>query len=129
MKFKKIDDDNFLLYAIKHYDNPSCKGLTEFYDDLSRIVYLKRLFKKYKTNGDLKERLILNHIITFYNVFGIECATRILFTKIDVEFHSILKTFLIYLEYIRPDKDYAEWELKLISIPLDEQIVSKLRGI
>ena len=129
MKFKKIDDDNFLLYAIKHYDNPSCKGLTEFYDDLSRIVYLKRLFKKYKTNGDLKERLILNHIITFYNVFGIECATRILFSKIDVEFHSILKTFLIYLEYIRPDKDYTEWELKLISIPLDEQIVSKLRDI
>lgn len=129
MKFKRLDEDNFIMFAVKHYDNPDCKNLEEFYEDLSTIIYLKRLFKKYEMNGEIKEQLILNHIITFYNLFGIEASTRILFQKIDKQYYPILKTFLIYLNYIRPDKKYEEWELDLIPIPLDLKIVEKLRGI
>jgi hypothetical protein len=127
MKFTKIDDSNFMMYAIKHYDNPQCKNMEEFYEDLSRIIYIKRLFNKYLNTGDLKEQLILNHIITFYNVFGIEAATRILFMKIDSKYYSLLKTFILYLNYIKPDHDYKEWGLELIPIPLELNIVSKLR--
>ncbi len=127
MKFTKIDDSNFMMYAIKHYDNPQCKNMEEFYEDLSRIIYIKRLFNKYLNTGDLKEQLILNHIITFYNVFGIEAATRILFTKIDIKYFSLLKTFILYLNYIKPDHDYKEWGLELISIPLEINVVGKLR--
>jgi len=127
MKFTKIDDSNFMMYAIKHYDNPQCKNMEEFYEDLSRIIYIKRLFNKYLNTGDLKEQLILNHIITFYNVFGIEAATRILFTKIDVKYFSLLKTFILYLNYIKPDHDYKEWGLELISVPLEINVVGKLR--
>lgn len=127
MKFTKIDDSNFMMYAIKHYDNPQCKNMEEFYEDLSRIIYIKRLFNKYLNTGDLKEQLILNHIITFYNVFGIEAATRILFMKIDIKYYSLLKTFILYLNYIKPNHDYKEWELDLISIPLELNVASKLR--
>ena len=129
MKFKKLDNDNFLLYAIQHYDNPTCTGMEEFYEDLSIIIYLKRLFRKYRTGGEIKERLALNHIITFYNVFGIEAATRILFEKIEKEDHSLLKTFLVYLSYIHPNKTYSEWELDISPIPLDTKIVEILRKL
>ena len=127
MKFTKIDDTNFIMYAIKHYDNPQCKDMEEFYEDLSRIIYIKRLFNKYLNNGELKDQLILNHIITFYNVFGLEAATRILFTKIEQKYHNILKTFIIYLNYIKPDHSYKEWGLDLTLIPLEQNIVDKLR--
>lgn len=127
MKFTKIDDSNFMMYAIKHYDNPQCKNMEEFYEDLSRIIYIKRLFNKYLNTGDLKEQLILNHIITFYNVFGIEAATRILFMKIDIKYYSLLKTFILYINYIKPNHDYKEWELDLISIPLELNVASTLR--
>ena len=65
-----LTEDNFVLYAMKHYDNPHCKGLAEFQDDLKRFSYLKRLFKKYKAGSGLKERLIMNHIIVITNLFG-----------------------------------------------------------
>jgi len=71
MDVHKINDDNFLMYAMKHYDNPQCKNIEEFHEDMNRIKYLKRLFRKYKTSGVLRERLILNHLIIFTNVFGI----------------------------------------------------------
>lgn len=129
MKFSKIDDGNFIMYAMKHYDNPQCKNIDEFYEDLSRIIYIKRLLNKFITTGDLKEQLILNHIITFYNVFGIEAATRILFSKIEPKFYKYLKSFLIYLQYIKPDKDYKEWGLDMISIPLDQAVVNSLRKL
>lgn len=127
--FKDLNDDNFDLYAIKHYDNPQCKGKKEYEEDLQRIVYLKRLFRRYHKSQILKERLILNHIIILYNIFGIEAATRILFFKIDPDLHSILKTFLIYLYYIDPEKNYLEWHLDLTRIPLDSGIIKKLRSV
>jgi hypothetical protein len=129
MKFKKLDDDNFLLYAIKHYDNPQCVNIEEFYQDLSALIYLKRLFKKYKKTGKIREQLALNHTILIYNVFGIEAATRILFWKIDTEYHTYLKTILIFLNYIKENHNYTEWGLEINSIPLDTNLVDVLRRI
>lgn len=92
-------DDNFLIYAMKAYDKPNCI-MSEFEEDLKRIKYIKRLIRRYRLTGELKERLILNHIIILANVFGIESAVRMLFFKIDREDYDILKTFLVFLNYM-----------------------------
>lgn len=92
-------DDNFLMYAMKAYDKPSCI-MSEFEEDLKRIKYVKRLVRRYRLTGELKERLILNHIIVLGNVFGIEAAVRMLFYKFDEEDYDILKTFLVFLNYM-----------------------------
>jgi hypothetical protein len=94
--FEDLSDNNFLLYAAKAYDKPHVFQ-SEFEDDLKKIKYLKRLFRKYRLTGDLKERLILNHIIVLSNVFGAEPATRILFFKTDEKEYAVLKTFLLFL--------------------------------
>tara|TARA_R110000824_G_scaffold2169_2_gene10229 strand:+ start:2554 stop:2928 length:375 start_codon:yes stop_codon:yes gene_type:complete len=121
----KLEDNTFMMFAMKHYDNPQCMGMEEFQSDLNRIKYIKRLFRKYKKNGVLRERLILNHIIIFYNVFGVEAGTRILFYKIEEEMHSLLKTFLVFLNYA-PD---TIPELDLVSIPLNSDVINRLREI
>jgi hypothetical protein len=100
--FDDLNDDNFLMYAVKAYNSPHCI-MSEFEGDLKRTKYLKRLFRRYKVTKTLKERLILNHLILLYNVFGVEPATRILFFRIDEQDHDVLKTFLIYLNYM-PDR-------------------------
>ena len=100
--FDDLNDDNFLMYAVKAYNSPHCI-MSEFEGDLKRTKYLKRLFRRYKVTKTLKERLILNHIILLYNVFGAEPATRILFFRIDEQDYDVLKTFLIYLNYM-PDR-------------------------
>jgi len=102
MHTEKLDETNFLLYAAKHYDNPSCFDTLEFYEDLNRFKYIKRLFSRYEESGELKERLILNHIIIIYNLFGVEAATRLLFFKLKGFYHC-LKPFLVMLNYL-PDK-------------------------
>lgn len=94
-----LNDDNFLIYAMKAYDRPNVIQ-SEFEEDLNRIKYVKRLIKRYRINGDLKERLILNHIIILGNVFGVEATVRMLFFKLDKEDYTILKTFLLYLDYM-----------------------------
>lgn len=99
--YHDLNDDNFLLYAVKNYESPHYI-MSEFESDLKRVKYIKRLFKKYKITGSIKDRLILNHLILLYNVFGTDAATRMLFFKIDKEYYHILKTFLIYLNYM-PD--------------------------
>lgn len=96
----RLNSDNFILYAMKMYNSSSSTGLSEFYEDINRIKYVKRLLIKYKKNHDLKERLILNHIIILQNVFGAEACTRILFYKLHKDLHSYLKSFLNYLQYI-----------------------------
>lgn len=103
--FDNLNDDNFMIYAVKSYTSPHCI-MSEFEGDLKRTKYLKKLFRRYKATKELKERLILNHLILLYNVFDVECATRILFFKIDERDYDILKTFLIYLNYM-PDKIYG----------------------
>ena len=124
MKFDMITEENYMLFAMKVYENPQCKSVQEFHEDMNRIKYLKRLFKKYKSTGVLRERLILNHIIILYNVFGIESATRILFARLDKELHPILKTFLVFL-HMFPDNIP---ETDLVSIPLDKRITDRLRN-
>jgi len=96
-----LNDENFMLYAMKCYDSPNAI-MSEFEEDLKRIKYVKRLIKRYKTTGELKERLILNHIIILSNVFGTRNAVRMLFFRLDDQDYSILKTFLIFLGYM-PD--------------------------
>lgn len=97
--FDDLNDDNFLMFAMKAYDSPNCI-MSEFEEDLKRIKYVKRLIKRYKTTGELKERLILNHLIILSNVFGTKNSVRMLFYKIDEEDYDILKTFLLFLEYM-----------------------------
>jgi len=94
--FDDLNEDNFMMYAMKCYEAPHCV-MSEFEGDIKRTKYLKRLFRKYKVTKSLKERLILNHIILLNNVFGPEVTARILFYRIDERDYDILKTFLCYL--------------------------------
>ena len=129
MRFDDLNEKNFLLFAMKEYDNPQCVEVEEFNDDLRRIKYIKRLFNQYHTENILKERLILNHIIVFYNVFSVQAATRILFYKIDEEFWPMLKTFLLYLSYMPEDKieSIMGKEIRVTDIPMDQGIIDRLR--
>lgn len=97
-----------MMFAMKNYDNPQADGEEEFQDDLKRFKYLKRLLKKYHEGGELKERLILNHIIVLTNVFGVEASSTLLLFKIEREFWSELKTFMVYLHMIREDEPAFE---------------------
>lgn len=98
---ENLNDDNFLMYAMKSYDKPNCI-MSEFEEDLKRIKYVKRLINRYKTYGgfELKERLILNHIIVLSNVFGVESTVKMLFFRIEKEHYNILKTFLLFLNFM-----------------------------
>jgi hypothetical protein len=96
---ENLCDDNFLMFAMKAYDKPNCI-ISEFEEDLKRIKYIKRLIKRYKLTGDLKERLILNHIIVLSNVFGVEATVKMLFFRVNQEHYNILKTFLLFLNFM-----------------------------
>lgn len=126
----RLTEKNVIMYAMKYYDNPQCVDIDEFYDDIKRINYIRRLFVRYKNTGELKERLILNHLIILFNVFPIEVATNLLFFKIESDYWTSLKTFLIYLNYM-PDKlTFLEnCEILTTDIPLDSNIISILRSI
>ena len=130
MIFDDLNDDNFLMYAMREYSNIQCTDVEEFYDDLKKIKYIKRLFNIYKNNGQLKERLILNHLIIFYNVFSVEAGTRILFYKIEETFWPMLKTFLIFLDRMPERIESIKGStLNASDIKLDEGIVTRLRSI
>lgn len=124
----KLNDENFVIFAAKYYDNPQCFSTEEFYEDLNRFKYLKRLLGKYRDTGELKERLILNHIIIIYNVFG-QAATKMLFMKLK-EYRSSLKPFIVLLGFL-PDKitGIDENIFYTADVPLDQVIVSALRKI
>ena len=100
--FKEITKDNWLLFAQHHYDNPTLQKEQEFYDDIKRFKYLKRLFRKYKTTKNIKIRLVLNHVIVLANVFGVEAACILLLYKVEKIYWSYLKSVLIYLDYLYP---------------------------
>ena len=130
MIFDDLNDDNFLMYAMKEYNDIQCTDIEEFYDDLKKIKYIKRLFNIYKNNGQLKERLILNHLIVFYNVFPVQTGTRILFYKIEKDFWPILKTFLIFLDRMPEKIDSIRGEIiRASDIQLDDGVVTRLRTI
>ena len=102
--YEKITSDNVIMFAIKHYDNPQCEGEREFYDDMKRFKYIKRLLRKHKDTGILKERLLLNHIIVLNNLFGAEACVTLLLFKIQREYWETLKSFLLFLNMIREDE-------------------------
>ena len=124
-----LTEDNFQLFAMKFYENPHCTDLLEFHDDLKRIRYIKRLFKKYKQTGELKERLIINHLIVLYNMFENRAMTRMLLLKLD-DYHDCLKPFLILLNYWTVDVGLIN-NKKIIDaeISLDSNVVKVLRNI
>lgn len=131
MQEEILSEVNFLLYVAKHYDNPQCFDTQEFYDDLKRIKYIKRLFNKYNESGDLKERLILNHIIVLCNVFGPYHAPRILFFKLH-DFHSQLKPFLEILSCMPKEINnigFPPYNIKGADIVSDQNIEDILKGI
>ena len=127
--FDNLNDDNILLYAAKVYNKPNAV-MSEFEDDLSRILYIKRLLKKYYSTGVLKERLVINHIIVLYNVFGIEAATRLLFMRLDDKDYTVIKPFLIFLNFL-PEVVYGIYGKNILtsSISLDEETVKCLRKL
>jgi len=129
MVFDDLNEKNFLLYAMKEYNNPQCTEIEEFNDDLKKIKYIKRLLNQYISEGVLKERLILNHIIIFYNVFPPAAATRILFFKIEEKFWSILKPFLFYLKLMPEDKieSIMGREIRTNEILMDQGVIDSLR--
>lgn len=129
MPIDDLNEANALIYAAKHYDNPHFFDTVEFYEDLSRFKYLKKLFGRYEESGDLNERLVLNHLIVIYNVFGVEAATKLLFLKMD-NYGSYLKPFLLLLNFL-PDVIYNVEGRNIITseIVMDQNIVEKLRQI
>jgi hypothetical protein len=127
--FEDLTDENFQLFAMKCYENPHCTDLLEFHDDLKRIRYIKRLFKKYRETGELKERLILNHMLILYNMFEARGMTRILFLKLE-ENLDYLKPFLMFLNYYPIELGLIKGKRVLDNeIPLDDGIIKILRKI
>jgi hypothetical protein len=106
MIFNELNEDNFLLFAIKHYENPQAVTREDFDKDLNHFKYIKRLLKRYKKTNELKTHLVLNHFIILYNIFG-EAATPMFFYKLEPELWSAIKTFIMFLgrlpEYPKSD--------------------------
>lgn len=128
---EKLDETNFVLYAAKHYDNPECFETLEFYDDVAKIKYVKRLFNKYIESGELRERLILNHLIVLFNVFGAVPAQRLLFFKLK-DHYVFLKTFLTFLNLcpkVVENIGLKGEDIDVDKIPVDFEIMSRLRKL
>ena len=123
---KQLNEDNFLMYAMHHYDNPQCHSIAEFENDIKRFLYLKKLITRYKQSQELRERLILNHIIVLYNVYG-DAATNMLFYKIDPQYWNVLTTFLVYLQ--RMPEFLPQYGIKISDIILDEEVITALRKL
>lgn len=123
---EQLTEDNFLKYAMHYYDNSQCVSIEEFNDDLKRFLYLKKLFNRYRNELDLKENLIINHLIVIYNIWG-EHATNMLFHKIDEEYWPAMITFLVFLGRM-PD-EIPQYKIKLSDVQLDEYVISVLRNI
>ena len=119
--FDKLTDDNLLLYAARYYYNPTCIDPEEFYEDLNRFKYIKRLVNKYLETGNISERLILNHMITVFNAFDIKPTLRILEFKFDGRQWEVLKPFLVFLKHIKND-EYVE-------VKMDKHVIEQLRKI
>jgi hypothetical protein len=120
-----LNDDNFILYAMKLYDNPQCKNIEEFNEDIDRIKYIKRLLYKYINKGVLREKLVLNHIIVLGNLFTPLGCTKMLFHKLDKDMYPQLKSFLSYLNYLPEEIE----GVNLKDIEIDIFIIKKLKEI
>lgn len=117
----RLTKENLVVYAAKHYYNPKCIDSEEFFEDLKKFKYVKRLLNRYRQSGELSERLILNHLIVIFNVFGYDAGLNILELKIELEYWEILKPFLIFLKAIK-NTEYT-------NIEMDKFVVERLREI
>jgi hypothetical protein len=129
MSFDDLTNENIMLYLAKAYDKPNCI-MSEFHDDMKRFNYLKRLFQRYRKQGELREQLVLNHLVVLYNVFGPEVAARALFFKMAKDDYSALKTYLLFLSWM-PDrvKGIKGHDIVSSEIPVDMTIAQTLRKI
>jgi hypothetical protein len=129
MDFDNLSNENFLIYAMKCYDKPNTI-MSEFKEDMKRFNYLKRLFHKYRKNDELREQLVINHLVVLYNVFGPEAAARMLFFKMAKEDYSALKTYLLFLN-IMPNivKSIRGQDIRSSDIEVDLKIADVLREI
>jgi len=129
MSFDNLTDENVILYAVKAYDKPNCV-MSEFTEDMKRLNYLKRLFRRYRKHGEMRERLILNHIVVLNNLFGPEVTTRLLFFRMSKDDYSILKTYLVFLS-LMPERIYGINGKDIVSsdIQIDMNIAEELRKI
>ena len=128
--YEKLNDSNFMLFCAKHYDNSKYVSTEEFYEDLSRIKYIKKLITRYTQDNDLKERLILNHIIVLNNCFGPEALNKILYLKLKDQMKYV-KPFLIMLN-ILPEKIHNvnnEIVIDTNTIEMDQEIIKRLRKV
>ena len=125
-----LTKENFLLYAAHYYENATCFNTEEFFSDLNHFKYLKKLFSRYNTSKDLKERLILNHLTIIMNLFGAEAGVKMLFLKMEPKNWSQLKTFLLFLN-LMPDviTNYMDKPIISADIPIDLNIANTLRTI
>ena len=121
LRFKELTEKNLLLYAAKHYSNPTFSDIEDFHEDLKRFKYIKRLLNRYLESDELSERLILNHLIVIFNMFGIEAALNILDLKLEEKHWPVVKPFLIFLKYIKNDQ--------YTGITMDPTVVEALRKI
>lgn len=129
MSFENLTNDNIMIFAMKAYDKPNCI-MSEFKEDMKRFNYLKRLFKRYRKLGELREQLVLNHLVVLYNVFGPEVATKLLFFQMSKDDYSALKTYLLFLSCM-PEKVKGIKGHDVISseISVDMTIAHALRQI
>ena len=129
MSFDDLTNENIMLYLAKAYDKPNCI-MSEFKDDMKRFNYLKRLFQRYRKQGELREQLVLNHLVVLYNVFGPEVAARALFFKMAKDDYSALKTYLLFLSWM-PEriKGIKGHDILSSEIPVDMKIAEALRQI
>ena len=123
MRFTELNESNYLLFAIKFYDNPQSVTREDFESDLKRIRYVKRLLKRYQNNGELKVHLILNHLIILFNVFT-EATVPLLFYNLDEELWPAIKSFLIFLNRV---SEYPK--TKVNEIEADEYCLQQLKEL
>ena len=123
MIFNELTPENFLLFAIKHYENPQAVTKEDFEKDLNHFKYIKRLLKRYRNTGELKAHLLLNHFIILYNIFG-EGTTAMLFYKIEEEMWEIMKTFVVFLDRL---PEYPKCFIH--DVEIDEYCLSELGRI
>ena len=123
----KLNEESFMIYAAKYYDMRKASSVEEFHEDLKRFQYLKRLFRRYDEDNELRVRLILNHLIVLYNCFG-PMSTNMLFMKLE-GYHQYLKPFILFLNYLTDTVEYDNKVIKTSSIPMDPIIIEELRKI
>ena len=123
MFFTELNEENFLLFAIKNYENPQAVTKEDFEKDLNHFKYIKRLLKRYKNNGELRSHLLINHFIVLYNIFG-EATTPMLFYKLENNLWPVIKTFVVFLDRL-PEYPHTY----IHEIEMDEECLRELESI